>query len=134
MQFSLGRTVRFYVSIVLNLRSFHPFFTLPVQSPGSCGLQMVAVIASFLNIRTFCHSPFHRPVRHRNIFACVLATLSRHLMHTLIPCLCTSFIGPSGSQDIIPEDGVGREIILYPLSAYGLQDPLDCITFCRSES
>jgi len=39
-------------------------------------------------------------------------------MHTLIPCLCTNFIGPSGSQDIIPEDGVGREIILYPPSAY----------------
>lgn len=56
----------------------------------------------------------HRPIRHRGgvLVSGTLAPLRRQLSHTLIPGLRARFIRPGRSEKVVPEDGVGGEIVL----------------------
>lgn len=56
----------------------------------------------------------HRPMRHRSgvLVSGTLAPLRRQLSHTLISCLRARFIRPGRIEKVVPEDGVGGEIVL----------------------
>ena len=65
-----------------------------------------------LDLCSLRHSSFCLPVGHPHLLARILATLGCQLIHTLVPCFCPGFVGPCGSQDVVPEDGVGRKVVL----------------------
>ena len=79
---------------------------------------MIALTASALNLCSFRYSFLCGPIGHCHRLARNLAALGRQVMHTLVPCFRTSFVGPRGPQKIVPEDSVGREIVLHSLLIY----------------
>ena len=68
-------------------------------------------LSNSLPLPTIRNLPFHSLCSHRRRLH-LLGALLCLLLHAGVASSGCLLVGPSGAEDIVPEDGVGREVVL----------------------
>ena len=82
----------------------------------------VSPTASWLYFQVFNNSHLLRPIHHGNLVVTLFCTLGYRLMYPLVACSSCCYVNPCSPKEVVPENGVCREIVLNASSAVSISE------------